>query len=298
MNSPPLQPIWAIAVFAHNEEDNIVACLRSLFFATARPECLRIYVLNNGSSDATAQRVSAFAEQHAQAIELINLSVGDKANAWNYFVHELKPQADWFGFADGDVLIAPLALDELRAALQTDARAHLATAVPFSGRSRQQQIARLLQEGGVQGNLYATRAAFIESIRQQAIRMPLGFVREDGLVGAFAMFDLDPLRHNWDPQRVAVAPKAGFIFPSLQWWRWEDVHLYWRRRIRYSLGHFEFLLLRPLILQRGFAGIPRDVASLYASTGLPPLRWRGFNTLFDAIALRRIRRGVRKASAN
>lgn len=287
---------WAIAVFAHNEADHIVASLASVIAATAQPQNICIYVLNNGSRDNTGAKVREFMQHAGARIELIELIVGDKANAWNHFVHELTAEANYFGFVDGDVTLAPGALDALQNCLQQKPAAYLATGVPYSGRSRAKQLAQLEQSGGVQGNLYAATAAFIHAVRRAKVRMPIGFVREDGLVSAFAMFDLRPEAGTWDKSRVAVAHSAGFIFPSLRWWSWPDIRLYWRRRIRYSVGHFEFQLLRPLILRQGLNAMPRDTPTLYTSGALPPLRWRGTNTFFDFIALRRIR-AVRGLSA-
>ncbi len=286
-NAIPLT--WAIAVFAHNEAAHIVASLRSIVAATAQPQNICLYVLNNGSRDNTGQIVREFMPEAGARLELIELSIGDKANAWNYFVHELGADATFFGFVDGDVTLAPRALDELQNRLQQTASAHIATGVPFSGRSREKQWAQLEQGGGVQGNLYAAKADFIRALRLANVRMPIGFVREDGLVSAFAMFDLHPETGTWDTSRVAVAQKAGFIVPSLRWWSWSDIRLYWRRRIRYSVGHFEFQLLRPLILRQGLSAMPRDTSTLYSMGALPTLRWRGGNTFFDFLALRRMR---------
>lgn len=114
---------WAIAVFAHNEGNNIAHCMDSLLAATQNPNALRIYVLNNGSSDNTVAVVAAYALRHSQ-IQLVEIQLGDKANAWNYFVHDLSLQADIFGFVDGDVTFTPGALDELSKALEQKPASH------------------------------------------------------------------------------------------------------------------------------------------------------------------------------
>jgi len=279
---------WAVAVFAHNEENNIERCLESLLTATKTPGALLIYVLNNGSADNTASIVATFAIKHPQ-VQLCEIVLGDKANAWNYFVHDLTPKADCFFFVDGDVTFASGALDELHSALAQNIDAHIATGVPGSGRHRHDQLEALMTNGGVLGNLYAAKAKFIETIRQRKIRMPTGFIREDGLVGAFAMFNLDPLTHQWNKARVVTVTTACFLFTSLKWWSFADMRLYWRRRIRYSIGHFQNMLLKDILWSKGIAAIPNDDAELYASGPLPTLKWRGLNTIFDAIALTHIK---------
>lgn len=288
MTSRPPLPTWAIAVFAHNEGNSISRCLDSILAATQSPEALRVYVLNNGSSDNTSALVMDYSLNHPQ-VQLVEIQLGDKANAWNHFVHDLSPQADVFGFVDGDVTLTEDALDELRKALEQNPDAHIATGVPYSGRHQREQLASLMTRGGVQGNLYAARPEFIAEIRRLKLRMPIGFIREDGLVGAFAMFNLDPLANKWNKARVDTVAAAGFLFPSLKWWRLADVRLYWRRRIRYSLGHFENHMLSDLLWRKGTAAIPEDVAHLYTTAALPTLKWRGLDTLFDAIALHRIK---------
>lgn len=281
-------PTWAVAVFAHNEEDCIVRCLDSLLASTKNPDTLSIYVLNNGSTDNTAAVVADYATKCRQ-VQLVEIQIGDKANAWNHFVHNVRPQADCFGFVDGDVTFATGALDELFKALEQNPGAHIATGVPYSGRHRREQIAGLMTDGGVMGNLYAARPEFIAEIRRLNLRMPVGFIREDGLAGAFAMFNLDPLANKWDKTRVITVTSAGFLFTSLKWWRLADIQLYWRRRIRYSIGHFENALLSDLLWSKGTAAMPSDVASLYLTAPPPPLKWRGLDTLFDAIALQRLK---------
>jgi glycosyltransferase involved in cell wall biosynthesis len=279
--------IWAVAVFAHNEASQIAPCLDSLLTASQNPSTLQIFVLNNGSSDNTSEIVSAYALKFPQ-VRLIEIQRADKANAWNYFVHDLAPQADCFFFVDGDVTFTPGSLDELHTALEQNKYAHIATGVPYSGRHRLAQLAVLLTHGGVLGNLYAAQAEFIAEVRQRKLRMPIGFIREDGLVGAFAMFNLAPLINQWDKTRVVTVTTAGFLFPSLRWWNFADMRLYWHRRIRYSIGHFQNLLLEDILLHKGIAAIPIDDAGLYASAPLPTLKWRGLDTFFDVIALAHI----------
>ena len=279
---------FAVAVFAHNEEDGIDRCLESVLAAAAPAGRIAIQVLNNGSRDGTAGRVRAWQARDPR-VSLIEIEIGDKANAWNVFVHETCPQANWYAFVDGDVTLDAHALAALREALAAHPQALLATGVPSTGRHQQQLIDYLNQYGGVLGNLYATRADFIQGIRRKAIRMPTGFIREDGLVGAFACYGLDSIANRWDKSRVAIAESAAFIFPSLSFHRPDDWRLYWRRRIRYSIGHFQFMMLRKGIKSAGFQHMPAHVAALYANEDLPPLKWRGLGTVFDWIARRQIR---------
>lgn len=279
---------FAVAVFAHNEEGSIDRCLESVLAAAAPAGRVAVQVLNNGSRDGTADRVRAW-QARDPCVSLVEIALGDKANAWNVFVHETCPRANWYVFVDGDVTVDAHAFAALRESLVSHPQALLATGVPSTGRHRREQIDYLRQYGGVLGNLYATRSDFIQGIRDRGIRMPIGFIREDGLVGAFACYGLDTGANRWDTARVAIAENAAFIFPSLSLGRLDDWRLYWRRRIRYSIGHFQFLMLRKGIKSAGFQHMPAHVTALYANEALPPLKWRGLDTWFDWIARRQIR---------
>ena len=107
-----------VAVFAHNEEGSIRRCLESLWWATRRPEDLRVRVLVNGCRDGTEAIVRAFAQAHPQ-VEPVVLGLGDKANAWNTYVHgEPTAEANHY-FLDGDTWLPPHALDVLERAGET-----------------------------------------------------------------------------------------------------------------------------------------------------------------------------------
>lgn len=86
---------WPVAVFAHNEARNIVACLDSLQAASAVPPTC--HVLANACTDATESLVRNYARTHP-GVHLVSIAVGDKANAWNVYVHEAAPpgQAAYF----------------------------------------------------------------------------------------------------------------------------------------------------------------------------------------------------------
>jgi hypothetical protein len=83
--------LWLVAIFAHNEELQIIACLESLAKASAT-HLLHAYVLAIGCNDHTETVVRDFALTHPW-VTLISLTLGDKANAWNVFVHDIAPRA-------------------------------------------------------------------------------------------------------------------------------------------------------------------------------------------------------------
>lgn len=287
---------WPVAIFAHNEAEHILACLESM--AQAAPDRrLECFVLANACTDETEALVMKYAKEHPDN-HLVSIEVGDKSNAWNVYVHEIAPTAEVHFFIDGDVEACPGALTELYAMLQAHPQANAAAALPVTGRSQRRGRREMMEGGELAGNLYALRGDFVSRVRQSGVRLPVGFIGEDSLVGALANWDLDP-NGSWDENRVVPAPGAGFRFRSLSWLRPDHWRLYWRRRIRYSLRRYQIRMLRPVLKREGIEGMPSHVSDLYRKPAdSPPLRWSGANTVFDWLALRWIRREALHAEEN
>lgn len=289
MPSTPLQA--SIAVFAHNEERHIVAGLESLYRGGLDGP-FRIQVLANGCTDQTAARVDAFAANHPEVL-LCVIPLGDKANAWNHYIHDLAPEAAIHVFFDADVRCAEGALVALQKTLRDHPRATAAAGLPASGRSETRFREALLRSRGLAGNLYALRGGFVDRIRSAGIRLPIGFIGEDSLVGALVKYDLIPAS-GWCEDRVEPSPEARFQFASLDPLSIRDIRLYWRRRIRYSLRRWQMRMFIAHVTRDGFRDIPRDVAGLYAAhpETLDRIQWAGVDTIFSLLARRRILRAL------
>lgn len=284
-----IQP-WLVAVFAHNEALQIVACLESLAKASAAHR-VQVYVLANGCTDCTEAVVRDFARTH-RWVTLISLAMGDKANAWNAFVHDIAPRAETCFFVDGDVRVEPGSFDALYSTLQEAPGANASAAVPSAGRSRMHLERLVCEDRLVLGNLYALRGDFVWQAKQAGARLPIGYIGEDGLVTSLAKWNLDPTG-PFLGERVSPCPGARFVFRSLSLWLPRDWRTYWRRRVRYSLRHFQHELLVPLLTSAGLRGMPDSVGTLYRrqSAALRGCRPRsGLDAVFDTIALARMRR--------
>jgi glycosyltransferase involved in cell wall biosynthesis len=282
----------AIAVFAHNEARHIISCLESIKKAI-RPgdEC---YVLNNGSSDGTEALVNAFSRENGFCRQ-VTIKIGDKANAWNVFCHGLNVEAKLFVFLDGDCTMSRNALDALESCLAQNPHANAAAALPDE-RASSKNREDMLRNGGLAGNLYALTRRFMERIRQSSVRLPIGLIGDDSLVGALAYWDMNP-RGEWDKRRIVPCRDASFAYERLSVFSSADLRLYYRRKIRYSLRRYQTMLLQGPLKARGLMAIPQNVDELYAgSLPLLKLRWRGPDTWFDYLALRRIRRCIKSRS--
>lgn len=278
---------WPVAVFAHNEARNIIACLDSLQAAASHPiEC---HVLANACTDRTEALVREYSASHPN-VHLLSIALGDKANAWNVFVHDVAPRgAPHYFFIDGDVRATPGALDVMAEVLTQHPQANSVSALPKSGRGVAAFQRDMLKDNGVAGNLYGLRGVFVERIRAQAIHMPIGTIGEDALMGAMIKWDLRG-DTRWDNNKVVVAQAAGFEFDSVSPWLPREWKKYYRRRVRYSVRGYQNKMLGRAIQPAGFEALPRQVAVLYLRyPELLTVKWRGLDTLFDWLAIREIK---------
>lgn len=277
-------PRMVIGVFAHNEARQIEACLESI-----RPQLQPgdvCHVLNNGSTDDTGDVVRAYGARHPFC-RLVNIEIGDKANAWNVFVHDVAADADVHVFLDGDCRAKSGALSALRQGFKAAPRALALAAVPDPAISL--AFHRLMLSGhGIAGACYALSRSFIERARQLGLRLPLGWIGDDSLVGAMVFWDLDP-KGEWDTSRLVVMKDAQFEYDPLSLWSPSDLRLQYRRKIRYALRHRQNQMLHPLLKKEGLSAIPPTVLDLYRRVGPPaPVQGIGPAAWFDRLACQRI----------
>jgi glycosyltransferase involved in cell wall biosynthesis len=283
----------SIAVFAHNEARGIAACLDSIYLGNP-PRPFEVHVLANGCADGTESIVAAYARNRPE-VQLHAIGLGDKSNAWNFYVHGAAPEAAAHCFVDGDVRVAPGAIAALAAAIADSPPANAAAALPAGGRNVAAFEREVRESHALAGNLYALSADFVARVRAARVRLPVGLIGDDSWVGALALMDLDP-RSGWHKERVRVCGDARFAFDSLRWHRVADARLYWRRRIRYGLRRWQTVMLRAHIAEHGIARLPADVRELYPQYAhLCRLRWSGLDTLFLWLARQRIHGTMRGA---
>lgn len=251
----------AIAVFAHNESRRIVDCLEALRLSPLLPNTT-CYVLANGCTDDTVTRATEYA-QKASWVKVVNLKTGDKANTWNYFVHEIAAEAEIYFFTDGDCQIENSALQHLEKCLLSDPHINAASGVP-SSRNLSLGIFRstIISKGGFAGNLYALSKDFITRIRTKHIRLPYGLIGDDSLIGALALWNLDPST-QWNHDLVQIVSSATFRYESILQASLYDPTFYIRRLKRYSLRHFQNQLIKSRIKKSGLFILAYHINTLY-----------------------------------
>jgi len=282
---------WPVMVLAHNEERHIGACLDSIY-ESEPGRAFDVFVMANGCTDRTEEIVRRYAETRP-GIHLVSIALGDKCNAWNVFIHETMPRhapsrAIYF-FMDGDARIAPGSLSAMANALDRNAHAHAASAVPISGRNARRDRDEIIERHGLVANLYALRGSFAGRLASANVRIPLKLEGDDGLIGALVKWDLDPQRKVFDDLRIVPCADAGFAFDSMSLARPADWKLYWKRAVRYGRRRYEFKLLGPRIERAGLSAMPRDITELYADAARLRLMWDGVYTISNWVALRAMR---------
>ena len=150
------------------------------------------------------------------------------------------------------------------------------------------------EQAGMPGCLYALRGSFVQRLRNEGIRLPVGYIGEDVLLQLLLKTDLDPTR-NPDRSRIALCESAAFEFDSMSVMDPRDWRLYWRRRVRNALRKYQHALLTPILRSEGLSSMPRDVETLYARrAGASLPKSLGLERVFERHALQHIARVVKQ----
>lgn len=280
-----------ITIFAYNEADSIIRCLQSVAHTltthaefTGRSQCV---LVANGCRDNTVAIAKQYAQQHPW-LTVADIAQGDKCNAWNQAVHQYAGVGRYYVFLDGDCFVSDQAIATLVKQLQQQPRLNACSAVPSAKHSLYRQD--IVANGGIAGCLYALSGDFVARIRQQGVRLPVGFIGDDSLVGALAHWDLDPLQNTWDKTLTHVCGDAEFSYDTTWLHALLNPRFYLRRCQRYSMRYFQNKLLSQKIYRLGLAGIPERVDQLYWDAQMKDLKlrksWRHY--IFDRLTVNAI----------
>lgn len=285
---------FSVAVFAHNEGHGLADTIESIRSA-ARGVPTEITILANGCTDRTVAVARGLAAA-SSTIHVAEIDLADKANAWNYYVHEISAknslgEARLHVFVDGDIEVGAAAFQAFSAVLAQHPAVNAIGAMPSSGRDREAWSRRMVANGTLAGGLYALSGNFLHRIRQRGVRIPRGLIGDDWAVSLFAQTDLKPIHLCPSPaSHVLFAPAAGFSFRSLSLWRFKDYRVYLRRLWRYALRGVQYEMLFGLLWHGLPEQLPADVETLYL-LGTPPsrLKWVGIGSILRFIAVQKIR---------
>ncbi len=262
----------SVAVFAHNEASHIGACLAALQASGLGPDD-RIHVLINGSNDDTGAVVARLAAEDAR-IRPVFIALGDKANAWSYYVNRLAaPDARLHVFVDGDVRVSAGSIQAIEATLDQHAEALAASTLPRGGRSARRWSERILREHGMPGNFYALTGDTLARIRALDVSMPVGLIGDDPLLRWLLLNDFTP-NGPVERSRIRPVPGAHFDYESIPMANLRGLRTLFARQMRYQLRDLQMNLLTRHLKSFGLAAMPRRVESLYGQA-TPMLALKG-----------------------
>lgn len=237
----PAQPNWAVAIIAARES---IETLRSTIEATVAASAGRdtiIDLLINGNA-GLARECAAWAGASYGGtawLRIWSIEQGDKAHAWNEYVHRIWPAGRTAFFLDGYARPRIDGLAQLDASLAAAPEAFGATGVPTSGRSAPALRAAMLSGGGFHGNMNAIPVHAMAQLRTSGFRLPLGLYRTDSLIGSVLMFALDPVTQHWEPRRIVVNGDATWDVPGQADFTVKNIVAQFKRRQRQAQGDLE-----------------------------------------------------------
>jgi glycosyl transferase family 2 len=182
--------VFALGVLAHDEEGSIERMLASVvgqsLWRRLPPAERQIVVYANGCSDATAARARGVGARCSE-LEVVETPEQGKSQGWNALQSLLRRDADWWFFADADVILHWRAVERLfdaarehpEAAVLSSTLVSSARFVPVSYRGFL-EAARIESERlkdprrMVSARFYAIRRSVAEGIQ-----LPPGLLNED-----------------------------------------------------------------------------------------------------------------------
>lgn len=229
---------YNICMFACNEEENIRQSIGSV-----REQCSeqlnRFYVIANGCSDNTAEVAKAIGADGFEKLEVIEIALGDKCNAWNHYMHQVPGGADVHFFVDADVYFSENCFDKMAEKLTHMPEETVAVAgMPLSGRNREFYASLVTERSCFFGNLYGLKVSFIERVRALPFHLPVGLNWIDSFLTKAVNTDLSFSTTNL-PNRVCYVEGVGYRFDKLSPLSWSAIKLYINRIARYELGKIQ-----------------------------------------------------------
>jgi glycosyltransferase involved in cell wall biosynthesis len=288
---------YSVAIFAHNLSSVINSCIKSVLLNPSDAN-LNLYIMANGCTDSTEEIIKSLQQEHPN-IHLVSIPLADKANAWNYYVHKIAPDAALHFFIDGDIKVEPNALSTIAETMDMNPEIIAVGGVPVVGRDQPDLIDRMISLGRVSGGLYALRDSFLQFLRQNEVKIPIGFIGEDFLVSALVK-DMMNFQGIYVPSpRLQIERQAGFSFRQLSPMRIGDYRSYFHRLVRYRIRDYQLSMLIKHVMASNTHSMPVSVELMYKNTPLlPQYYWRGKSTIIDWVAVFNIRKRAKEHTRN
>ena len=231
--------MYNIVMFAYNEQNNIQSSINSVYQSKDK-QLNRFVLIANGCTDNTVDVANKTKLQlNFSELEVVSLEVGDKCNAWNYYMHNLSSGADVHFFVDADVRFSKNCFNKMHDTLNAAPEETVAIAgLPLSGRNIEFYRSLVKNRSCFFGNLYGLRNSFINRIKQENFYLPKRLNWIDSFLTKAVNTDLQFFNYNL-PNRVTHIDGVGYEFDSLSPFKLDDIKLYLSRIARYELGKLQ-----------------------------------------------------------
>jgi len=202
----------SVTIFSSREDSNTLLTTLKKTIEASSLEQTTINIIVNGNSHLSSQMSNELKDinPNNSAINLWSIPLGDKANAWNAFIHHIYDQEEIAIFIDGYVKVRADAFDNLARALINDDHAFASSGAPPLNEKNNTQRNEMLRNGGIHGNLCAVKGGTLKTLQEINATLPLGIYRTDGTLGALLCFNLSPDNYAWDTTRIIVTPDASW----------------------------------------------------------------------------------------
>lgn len=225
-------------MFAHNEQNHIKHAVSSVF-ENSDEQLSKLFVIANGCTDNTVHILNSLkASGEFEKLEVVELSLGDKCNAWNHYVHVLAEDNDVHFFVDSDVTFTPNAFPLMSHSLMSDERANAIAGLPFSGRNQQYYEDLVVNGWCLFGNCYGIKKRLIRLFQERNFRLPIGLGWIDSEITKAIHSDVG-LVDDPEKGRIICNTDCGYEFESLSLFKKSDWSLYKNRIARYRLGQLQ-----------------------------------------------------------
>jgi glycosyltransferase involved in cell wall biosynthesis len=232
-------------MFAYNEEKNILKSLNSVFENVDAALNL-LYVIANGCTDNTVKILNEQRQYHPK-LRVVDITLGDKCNAWNHYIHSIAPGTEVYAhfFVDSDVQFTPSAFPQLVKKLNNTPSAVAIAGLPYSGRNKEFYQSLVIDGVCLFGNLYAMEDDFLNVIREKNFKLPIGLGWIDSAITKAINCNITN-QYDSIPDRITYEDGSGYTFDSLNFLKLSDIKLYINRLARYDVGKLQEQYLNEL----------------------------------------------------
>ena len=216
-----------IVIPAHNEEFYIVRCLESFISQTVRPD--KLIVVNDNSTDATAEIVSRYVVDHPW-IHLIHFKSGPAhqpgakvVNAFNYGYERLGGDYDLVGKFDADIILPSNYFESLLEEFSQNPRLGLCSGLLYIKKGDQWEYEAISDKSHIRGPLKLYSKECLSSMN--GIRPGLGWDTADEILAQFYGFEtktltklkVKHLRPTGDTYLTSTSQKQGRAHYNLRY---------------------------------------------------------------------------------